>query len=308
MLTPPSGWPRQTPSASSTRLPSDPRLTVRARPTRSPERLLPTVDIALAGSHVQHVAARLTDQPAAVGARLGQPLAQARDMHLQARRAHAREAPRPTAHRSAGRWSRRDRPSAPGPRTAPAAADPPAPPPGHPPAPRPDRATRSATHRSCRPSRTPPRVLRHVCADSTPRRWRPVGAPLAAGWRPPRRCSPCTTTPSLRLSPKRASPTCRGPPPTAAATVPPRRHRRHLRALAVLGLAAPPPSRRPARSPSPRTTPPPRRSTRSPSRASRRPPAPSTSKPTGPPAYARPEPPPRRSRPVAWCRSRSDGT
>ena len=35
------------------RLPSDPRLTVRARPTCSPERLLPTVDIALAGSHVQ---------------------------------------------------------------------------------------------------------------------------------------------------------------------------------------------------------------------------------------------------------------
>src|SRR4051794_10056018 len=116
VLTPPSGGPRQTPSASSTLLPatpgspparpprarpterraapdpqrllapltSDSRLAVCARRTCPLERLLPAIDITLAGSHDQQIAARLTDQPAGVGARLGQPLAQPRDMHLQA--------------------------------------------------------------------------------------------------------------------------------------------------------------------------------------------------------------------------------
>jgi hypothetical protein len=51
---------------------------------------------------------------------------------------------------------------------------------GHPPTPRPDRATRSATHGSCRPSQTPPRVPRHAWPDSTPA----VGGLLALRWRP----------------------------------------------------------------------------------------------------------------------------
>jgi hypothetical protein len=57
--------------------PSDSRLTARARPMCSRERLLPPVDITLAWSHVQQVAAGLADQPGAVGARLRQALAQA---------------------------------------------------------------------------------------------------------------------------------------------------------------------------------------------------------------------------------------
>jgi hypothetical protein len=65
-------------------LPSDSRLTVRARPMRLAERLLPAVDIALARLHIQSVAVRLIDEPAAVTASLAQRLAQARDMHLQA--------------------------------------------------------------------------------------------------------------------------------------------------------------------------------------------------------------------------------
>jgi hypothetical protein len=64
-------------------LASDPRLTGRTRLTRLAECVLPVVDIALARPHMQQIAARLTDQPAAVGARLGQRLAQARDVHLQ---------------------------------------------------------------------------------------------------------------------------------------------------------------------------------------------------------------------------------
>jgi hypothetical protein len=63
---------------------SELRLIGRTRFTSLAECVLPVVDIALARPHVQQVAARLTDQPAAVGARLGQRLAQARDVHLQA--------------------------------------------------------------------------------------------------------------------------------------------------------------------------------------------------------------------------------
>ena len=64
--------------------PSDPRLTGRARLACPIERLLPAVDVALPGSHVQPVSARVTDQPPAVGARLAEPVAQPRDVHLQA--------------------------------------------------------------------------------------------------------------------------------------------------------------------------------------------------------------------------------
>ena len=65
-------------------LPSGLRLTARARAMRLAKRLLPAVDIALARVHIQQVAVRLIDQPAAVSASLAQRLAQARDMHLQA--------------------------------------------------------------------------------------------------------------------------------------------------------------------------------------------------------------------------------
>ena len=65
-------------------LTSDPRLIVHARATRPAERLLPAVDITLAESHLQQVAARVVEQPAAVGARLHQPLAEPRDVHLEA--------------------------------------------------------------------------------------------------------------------------------------------------------------------------------------------------------------------------------
>ena len=65
-------------------LPSDPRLTGRARLTRPVQRLVPAVDVALSGSHIQSVTARVAGQPAAIGARRGQPLAQPRDVHLQA--------------------------------------------------------------------------------------------------------------------------------------------------------------------------------------------------------------------------------
>jgi hypothetical protein len=64
--------------------PSDPQLTDRARLPRPIDRLLPALDIALPGSHVQPVSARVTDQPPAVGARLAEPVAQPRDVHLQA--------------------------------------------------------------------------------------------------------------------------------------------------------------------------------------------------------------------------------
>ena len=65
-------------------LPSGLRLTARARAMRLAKRLLPAVDIALARLHIQQIAVRLIDQPAAVSASLAQRLAQARDMHLQA--------------------------------------------------------------------------------------------------------------------------------------------------------------------------------------------------------------------------------
>jgi hypothetical protein len=45
---------------------------------------VPPVDIATAGLHIQSVAARLTDQRTGVDRRLGQRLAQARNVHLQA--------------------------------------------------------------------------------------------------------------------------------------------------------------------------------------------------------------------------------
>jgi hypothetical protein len=80
-----------------------------------------------------------------------------------------------------------------------------------------------------------------MCADSTPCRWRPVGALLVAGWRPPRGCwatappkprrPPCTTTASLSLSPKVASPICRAP--------------RLQRAHRVASSPSPPPPSRP---------------------------------------------------------------
>ena len=65
-------------------LPSHLKPAVRVRPTRPVERLLPAVDVTLAGSHLQPVAARVTDQPATLGARRGQRLVQPGDMHLQA--------------------------------------------------------------------------------------------------------------------------------------------------------------------------------------------------------------------------------
>src|SRR5262245_33130846 len=56
------------------RVPCDSGLAARPRPACSPECLLPAVDVALAGPHLEQVAARLADQAATVGARLGQPL------------------------------------------------------------------------------------------------------------------------------------------------------------------------------------------------------------------------------------------
>ena len=241
-----------------------PRLTVRARPPRPVERPLPAVDIALARLQLQQIAARLTDQPAAVGARLGQRLAQPRDVHLQAvarprgRLLAPQLIDQPVDGHDATAHQRQHREQRPRPLTRPA------PPAGHPPTPRPDRATRSETRRSCRPSERPPRPYVACAPTLRPRGWPPVGAPLVAGWRPARGCSttappeprrpPCTTTASLSLSPKRASPTCRTPPPTTS------RPRRRV-AGAPWRSAGPrsPPLGQPARSPSPRTTPPPRR-------------------------------------------------
>src|SRR3954447_17459710 len=80
-------------------LTSDSRLAVCARPTCPLERLLPAIDITLAGSHDQQIAARLTDQPAGVGGP-PRPAACAAARHaLAGRRAHAREGPHPKVRR-----------------------------------------------------------------------------------------------------------------------------------------------------------------------------------------------------------------
>ena len=84
VLTPPSGSPRQRPSASSIRS----RAACGSPPARArcawPSDCCQRSTSHSPGSHVQQVAARLIDQPAAVSASLAQRLAQARDMHLQA--------------------------------------------------------------------------------------------------------------------------------------------------------------------------------------------------------------------------------
>ena len=56
----------------------------RAGLPRPDHRRRPAVDIARAGSELKGVAARLTDQPVCIAARLRQRLAQPRDVHLQA--------------------------------------------------------------------------------------------------------------------------------------------------------------------------------------------------------------------------------
>ena len=58
--------------------------TGRSVPPRPAERRLPPVHIARAGTQLQNVAARSTDQPLCIAARLHQRLAQPRDVHLQA--------------------------------------------------------------------------------------------------------------------------------------------------------------------------------------------------------------------------------
>ena len=208
----------------------------------------------------------MTDQPAAVGARLGQPLAQPRDMHLQAVARPRGRLLTPQLIDQAIDRSPRDRPSAPGPRTAPAAADRPAPPPGHPPAPRPDRATRSETRWSCRPSRTPPRVprVRRLYARSMAAGWRAVGGRLAT----PRTVSPMHS-PSIALALADARIADRQRAAThRTATTAPRRHRRRalLGLAATVALAAVPPTGARAQPPhDPATASPPRPSLVSPS-------------------------------------------
>ena len=151
--------------------------TGRSVPPRPAERRLPAVDIARAGTQLQNVAARSTDQPLCIAARLRQRLAQPRDVHLQAAHAPAPEDPRPTAHRSAARCPPRDPGSAPAPPAAREAADRRARPGGHRPTPRPDRAARPETHRCCprRPIASFVAVTR-LYAYRMPARW---CAPLA---------------------------------------------------------------------------------------------------------------------------------